>query len=45
MSDLLFGIPLRTRDLELDLTGDGRIDEADLALWQQNYDPLGLGVR
>jgi len=26
-----------------DANGDGKIDGGDLALWQQNYDPLGIG--
>ena len=28
-------------DIPGDANGDGKIDGADLALWQQNYDPLG----
>jgi len=28
--------------LKCDANGDGRVDSADLAIWQQNYDPLGL---
>ncbi len=24
-----------------DINGDGKVDGGDLALWQQNYDPLG----
>jgi len=27
-----------------DWSGDGLIDSADLALWQQNYDPIGGSV-
>ena len=27
-----------------DATGEGKVDGADLALWQQNYDPLGAGA-
>jgi hypothetical protein len=25
-----------------DATGDGKVDSSDLAIWQQNYDVLGL---
>ena len=28
-------------DIPGDATGEGKVDGADLALWQQNYDPLG----
>jgi len=34
------GPPLDHGRLEL----DGKVDGADLALWQQNYDPLGTGL-
>jgi hypothetical protein len=30
------------RPISGDANGDGKIDGADLALWQQHYDPLGL---
>ena len=28
---------------QADLNGDGKVDGGDLAIWQQNYDPLGTG--
>jgi hypothetical protein len=37
-----FGVEVPPPPVPGDANGDGKIDGGDLAIWQRNYDPLGL---